>query len=231
MGSALFDLQYQNDPTGMGGNIFRRDWFHSVDRVPDGARRVGVDLAITANERSDYTAAVEVLEDDEHNLYVVGAWNARLEEGHCGWLTGLDGAGAPIPSGPAATGPRLSWPLDRPPTGFAGVTERYPEPRRLTALNIESTAFQVTFTREMMRMTNLPSRAVYPDKDKVARARSLAARYEAGKVFHLRGAPGIGELEDELVAFPIGEHDDLVDAAVYAADVGGNEFSFTSAHW
>jgi hypothetical protein len=30
---------------------------------------------------------------------------------------------------------------------------------------------------------------------------------------------------------PNGEHDDLVDAAVYAADVGGNEFSFTSAHW
>jgi hypothetical protein len=55
MGGALFDLQYQNDPTGMGGNIFRRDWFHSVERIPEGARRVGVDLAITANERSDYT--------------------------------------------------------------------------------------------------------------------------------------------------------------------------------
>ena len=231
IGSARFDLQYQNDPSGMGGNIFRRDWFNTVDRVPEGARRVGVDLAITANERSDYTAVVEVLEDDEHNLYVVGVWHERLEEDHRGWLTGLDGARTPILSGPAATGPRLSWPLDHLPAGFAGVTERYPEPRRLTALNIESTAFQVTFTREMLRTTSLPAREVHPDHDKVTRARSLAARYEAGKVFHLRGAPGIGELEDELVAFPIGEHDDLVDAAVYAADIGGNEFSFTSAHW
>jgi predicted phage terminase large subunit-like protein len=229
IGSARFDLQYQNDPSGMGGNIFRRDWFNTVDRVPEGARRVGVDLAITANQRSDYTAAVEVLEDDEHNLYVVGAWSARLEEGHCGWLTGLDGAGTPILSGLASTGPRLSWPLDRLPAGFAGVTERYPAPRRFCSLNVESTAFQVTFTRELLRTTRLPAREVHPDRDKVTRARSLAVLYEQGKVYHLRGAPGIDELETELVAFPNGEHDDLVDAAVYAADVGGNEFTFGSS--
>jgi predicted phage terminase large subunit-like protein len=226
MGAALFDLQYQNDPTGMGGNIFRREWFHPLDRIPEGARRVGVDLAITANQRSDYTAAVEVLEDDEHNLYVAGAWHERLEEGHPGWLTGLDAAGTPITSGLASTGPRLSWPLDRLPAGFAGTTERYPAPRTLSALNIESTAFQVTFTQELLRTTRLPARKVYPDKDKVTRARALSARYQEGKVFHLRGAPGIRELEAELVAFPLGEHDDLVDAAVYAADIGGNEFTF-----
>jgi predicted phage terminase large subunit-like protein len=231
MGAALFDLQYQNDPTGMGGNIFRREWFHPLDRIPEGARRVGVDLAITANERSDYTGAVEMLEDDEHNLYVAGAWHERLEEGHPGWLTGLDAAGTPITSGLASTGPRLSWPLDRLPAGFAGTTERYPAPRTLSALNIESTAFQVTFTQELLRTTRLPARKVYPDKDKVTRARALSARYQESKVFHLRGAAGIDALESELVAFPNGEHDDLVDAAVYAADVGGNEFSFTSARW
>src|ERR1035437_4376238 len=27
MGSALFNLQYQNDPSGMGGNVIRREWF------------------------------------------------------------------------------------------------------------------------------------------------------------------------------------------------------------
>jgi len=231
LGSAVFNLQYQNDPSGMGGNIFRRDWFQTVDRVPDGSRRVGVDLAITANQRSDYTSAVEVLEDDARNLYVVGVWRERLEEGHRHWLTGLDDAGAPIYTGPAASGPRLSWNLDKLPPGFVGTDEQYPAPRALTAVNIESVVFQVTFTREMMRMTNLHSRAVYPDKDKVARARSLAARYEAGKVFHLKGAPGIRDFEDELVGFPNAGHDDLVDAAVYAADVGGNEFSFTSAKW
>jgi predicted phage terminase large subunit-like protein len=191
---------------------------------------VGVDLAITANQRSDYTSAVEVVEDDAHNLYVVGVWRDRLEEGHRQWLTGVEN-GVPILNGPPVQGPRLSWPLDKLPPGFAGTTESYPAPRAISAVNIESVVFQVTFTREMLRMTNLPARAVYPDKDKVARARSLAARYEAGKVFHLKGAPGIRGFEAELVGFPNAEHDDTVDAAVYAADVGGNEFHFTSARW
>ena len=41
LGSAIFDLQYQNDPAGMGGNIFKRDWFAWVDSRAGGrpARR------------------------------------------------------------------------------------------------------------------------------------------------------------------------------------------------
>jgi hypothetical protein len=54
----------------------------------------------------------------------------------------------------------------------------------------------------------------------VTRARPLAALLEAGKVVLWSRAPGLDELEDELVAFPNGAHDDLVDAAVYAADLG-----------
>lgn len=65
MGTAIFDLQYQNDPTGMGGNVFRRGWFRHVDAVPAGGRRVGIDLAASTRERADYTAAVEVVEDRE----------------------------------------------------------------------------------------------------------------------------------------------------------------------
>jgi len=228
MGSAMFDLQYQNDPTGMGGNIFKREWFKYVDHVPAGARRVGFDLAITANQRSDFTAAVEVLEDNARNLYIVGAWHERLEEGHRQWLTGVDDTGAPILSGPPSVGPRLSWPIDRLPVGFVGLNEQYPAPRQLSALNIESVVFQVIFTKEMLRMTRLPARAVYPGSDKVTRARTLATRYEAGKVYHLRTAPGLRDLEAELIGFPNAQHDDLVDAEVYAADVGGNEFSFGS---
>jgi len=81
--------------------------------------------------------------------------------------------------------------------------------------------FASTFAREVLARTRLPAREVHPDRDKVTRARALAARMEAGKVSFLRGAPGIEMLKAQLTAFPNGEHDDLVDAAVYAADLNG----------
>lgn len=71
MGTPLFNLQFQNDPAGMGGNIVRCDWFRYVDEVPAGARRVGMDLNASASERADYTAVVEWVEDERHNLYLV----------------------------------------------------------------------------------------------------------------------------------------------------------------
>jgi hypothetical protein len=222
LGSAIFNLQYQNDPSGMGGNIFERDWFRYVDEVPAGARRVGVDLNASSSERADYTAAVEWVEDDQHNLYMVGAWRKQLSEGHRRWLTGrTDSMGygvAPVYGEP--DGPRLLWPLERLGPGFGGAGGYPKAPRHLARLCIESVMFQSTFIRELLRDTNLPAVPVHPDRDKVTRARPLAARYEAGKVYHLRSAPGLADFEDELVAFPNGSHDDQVDAAVYGADLG-----------
>ena len=128
-------------------------------------------------------------------------------------------------------GPRLLWPGPLLPEGFAGLSgPPLPGPRPIIALNIEATQHQSTFVREMLARTSLPASAVHPDRDKVTRARTLAARYEAGKVFHLRGAAGLADYEAELVAFPNGEHDDYVDAGVYGADLGGNGFYFTSAN-
>ena len=54
----------------------------------------------------------------------------------------------------------------------------------------------------------------------MTRARPVAALMEAGRVVFWSRAPGLVELEEELVAFPNGAHDDLVDALVYAADLG-----------
>jgi predicted phage terminase large subunit-like protein len=102
-------------------------------------------------------------------------------------------------------------------------------PRSFESVNIEAVQHQSTFVREVLGTTNLPARPVRPDKDKVTRARALAARYESGKVFHLKGGPGIRDLEAEMGAFPNGEHDDLEDALVYAADLSGSQFYFTSA--
>lgn len=225
LGTPIFNLQYQNDVTSMGGNIFRYEYFKYVDSIPPGARRVGVDLAASERERSDYTAAVEVVEDEEHNLYVVGAYRTRIQQGHQRWLTGIERDGT-IYDDPSS--PKLLWPAKF--VGLKGQRDVWgEEPRRLTEVNVEVVQYQSTFVRELINETRLPARGVRPERDKVFRSRSLAARYEAGKVFHLKGGPGIRQLESEMMAFPNSEHDDLVDSLVYAADVGNSGFYFTAA--
>jgi hypothetical protein len=222
MGSPLFNLQFMNDPEGMGGNIIRREWFRYVDEVPAGARRVGVDLNASSSERADYSAAVEWVEGPDHNLYFMGAYRKQLAEGHRRWLTGrtdsMEYGVTPVYGEP--DGPRLLVPLERLGPGFAGVGGYPKVPRHLARLCIEAVMFQGTFVRELLRDSNLPAVAIHPDRDKVTRALPLAARYEAAKVYHLRSAPGLADFEDELVAFPNGRHDDQVDAAVYGADLG-----------
>jgi predicted phage terminase large subunit-like protein len=62
----------------------------------------------------------------------------------------------------------------------------------------------------------LPIMPLKADRDKISRSRSIAARYETGKVYHLLGADYLDEYEGELLRFPTGKHDDQVDTASYA---------------
>lgn len=41
-------------------------------------RRLGMDLKASAEERSDYTAVTEWVEDGDHNLYLVGRPTSRF---------------------------------------------------------------------------------------------------------------------------------------------------------
>ncbi len=79
---------------------------------------------------------------------------------------------------------------------------------------IENVQYQASVIQELRRTTALPIRAVTPDKDKLTRFMPLQTRYEQGLVFHTER---IGkDFENELLAFPVGAHDDMIDAAAYA---------------
>jgi len=86
---------------------------------------------------------------------------------------------------------------------------------------IEQVQYQAAVVQELLRTTALPVRGVRPDRDKLARAMPLIARYEQGLVYHAPALPKA--FEEELTAFPLAEHDDQVDALVYAyqASAGG----------
>ena len=55
------------------------------------------------------------------------------------------------------------------------------------------------------------------EKDKITKALPLSARMEAGEVMFQRDATWLQELERELLTFPVGAHDDQVDALGLAA--------------
>jgi predicted phage terminase large subunit-like protein len=83
---------------------------------------------------------------------------------------------------------------------------------------IERATRQMGIIQEAER-TGLPIRVVKAEKDKVARALPATARMERGTIWFPQAArtPWWPELEQEILAFPAGRHDDFVDTLAYAA--------------
>lgn len=97
---------------------------------------------------------------------------------------------------------------------------------------VEVVQYQAAAVEELLRSTDLPVRKVRPDKDKLTRAQSLITRYENLVVWHSTDLPP--DFTNELLSFgPDCEHDDFVDAAVYAymltGDFGRATFLFPEA--
>lgn len=92
---------------------------------------------------------------------------------------------------------------------------------------VERATRQLSIIQEAVR-AGLPVREIRADKDKVARALPATAYVESGRVWFPRVsvAPQMDACEAELVAFPMGEHDDFVDVLAYAV----GELSATSAY-
>jgi predicted phage terminase large subunit-like protein len=91
----------------------------------------------------------------------------------------------------------------------------------------ESQAFQSTLIQEVMRdYPRIPIEGRKQDTDKVTRARAVAAKYEAHKVFHHSSLEG-SDFEREQLSFPKG-HDDMIDALGLSMDLSGGGFFFGS---
>jgi predicted phage terminase large subunit-like protein len=87
---------------------------------------------------------------------------------------------------------------------------------------VEATGYQTAFAQTLTSRTLLPVRPVYPNRDKVTRAWRLSALFENGRVFLGKGQEA---LEEELLAFPDGGHDDLFDALEMAVSMARGPFA------
>jgi len=83
-------------------------------------------------------------------------------------------------------------------------------------IGIESVAYQQSFV-QILQDDGLPVIPLKADRDKQSRAIMAATRYFSGHVYHNRFAHWLPDLESELLQFPKGKHDDMVDTVAYAA--------------
>lgn len=201
IGSRDWAALYQQRPAPDEGGIFKREWIRYWTRpdpeglvvlhLPDGEKR-HVDLdEIEVFATVDLAASTKQTAD----YTVCSTWAMTPERDLL--LVGRERGRFEGPQ----HGPMIRRAFDRWDHDWIGV---------------EAVAYQLTLVQALAR-AGLPVRPLRPDKDKVARALTAAARMEMGTVYLPKAAPWLSEFETELLTFPNATHDDQVDTLSYAA--------------
>jgi predicted phage terminase large subunit-like protein len=102
-------------------------------------------------------------------------------------------------------------------------------------IGIEMTAFQKSLKyglTDEMRKRNifLPFVELTADKSKMERIEGLIPRYANGMVFHLQTCPHREILEEEMLWYPRGKHDDVLDALAYGMQIS-HPSKKKETHW
>lgn len=205
IGAHWFNALYQQHPQASDGSIFKRQYFRYFTRegdmyvlqTPGDPKNVKAGSCMTY-QTCDPAGSTKTTAD----YFALATWAKTLQND----LLLLDIIRA-----------RLEGP-DQPNIFKQAYLRWKPAFQGVEARSMGLTLYQM-LTRE-----GLPIRELKADTDKVTRALPAAARMEAGAIYFLKGAPWLGDYEDELIAFPKGAHDDQVDVTSYAVNTLINEF-------
>ncbi len=183
MGSYLFANQYLNEIIPSDLQTFKKEWFKYYDSIPKKVTRFAfIDPALSEADGADPTGVVVVAVDHEKRWYIEHARRYRVT-----------------------------------PTQLISLIFDLNTQFKPTIIGLEEVAYQKSilyFLDEEMRRRNtiLPVTGIKPPTDKTKQMRILGAlvpRFEWGRIFLNQG---LQDLELELLQFPRGMHDDLMDA-------------------
>ena len=99
------------------------------------------------------------------------------------------------------------------PSVTADTVRELDEIYKPQVIGIEKGALGLVF-RDLLE--GLPVIGLEPDKDKVRRLLAVSRFFEAGRVYTVKNIQNGQALREQLIEFPKGTHDDMVDAAAYA---------------
>ncbi len=198
LGSYSFQALYQGSPTPEEGARFRRSWFREFEQIgdlyalhqPDG----GVRYVKVSDCYTFQTVDPAATESAQSDYFVCSTW--------------------------AVTPMRDLLLLDvfrerAETTKHEQILKPLIERWKPRFIGVENVSYGLNIIQRLL-VLGYPVIKLQADRDKVSRSLLIQARYEAGAVYHRKGASWLMDVEDELMHFPLGKHDDFVDTASYA---------------
>jgi len=197
----FFQSQYQQDPINEWGGDFNKQMFiYSEEReIEEKTRRMDivtfVDPAISQKQEADFTGIVTIWRDPvSNNIYI-------LEAKH------------------------LKTTPDEIINEIFNTSDEYKTKGKSYRLWIEIVQYQKMLALEVKNQMRIRDKffvldEVLPQWEKISRIRTiLQPRYSSRSIIHRKSCENIGALELELLKFPNGKHDDLIDALASAVSI------------
>jgi predicted phage terminase large subunit-like protein len=192
-GPVEFSSQYMNDPLPQESAKFKTAWFKQILEDELKVRELNlftmVDPAIGQRKDSDKTAIVTIAVDQYNNWFVVNVIWDHMLPNQI-----IDSI-------------------------FSNWDEYHPN-----KVGIELTAYQKSLQYALvdeMRRRNifLPIVELKAEKSKAERIEGLIPRYANGTIYHLSQCNFREAMEEQLMRYPIGKHDDIIDALAYGLQI------------
>jgi len=188
--SYVFTGQYGQDPTVIGGNMFKSHWWQFYQQLPKIRRRIiYADTAQKAKEENDFSVFQVWGVSYKDQLYLIDQLRGKWES------------------------PELRVMA----FAFWNKHRAVKDLGILSAFKIEDKSSGTDLIQSLKRgKSAIPIVGIPRDTDKVSRANDVLPSIKAGNVFIPLKAPWLSEYLTEFEQFPSGTHDDQVDPTMDA---------------